>query len=273
MIIIMKLRMDGHKLLWHLDRLNDWANGKRIAPIHIDMGLSKDCNLRCLYCYGKVQKLDKSVISAEALLRFMKDAAEVGVKSIAMIGDGEPLMNQAVYDAVDIGKAAGLDIAVGTNGVLLAEEKLPEFLSKLTYLRFNISAASPKAYSFIHQCPERIFEKAINNIARCVEIKKKNKLNVTIGLQMVLIPECLDQAIPLAALGGKLGVDYFVIKHCSDSETGELNIPLEKYPSFEPTLKEAEKYSNDNYQVIVKWKKIMSPWNSFSFTDFRQWRC
>jgi len=88
--------------------------------------------------------------------------------------------------------------------------------------------------------------------------KKKTQYKVTIGMQMVLIPECLNQAVPLAKLGAELGVDYFVIKHCSDSETKELNIPLEIYPQFEPVLKEAEKYSNEKYQVIVKWKKILS---------------
>jgi len=188
----------------------------------------------------------------------MRDAAAVGVRSVAMIGDGEPLMNSAVYDAVDAGFEAGLDLSIGTNGVLLNQDKLPQLLRKLTYLRFNISAANAKAYSFIHQCPERLFAKTIENIEKCVEIKRVNNLDVTLGLQMVLIPECLDQVIPLAKLGAKLDVDYLVIKHCSDSETGELNIPLDRYPSFEPVLKQAESYSTDNYQVIVKWKKIMS---------------
>ena len=253
-----KLLMDGHKLLYHIDRLNDWHQGKRIAPIHIDMGLTKDCNLRCLYCYGKVQKLDKSVIPSEALLSFMRDAAEVGVKSIAMIGDGEPLMNPAVYDAVDTGYESGLDLSMGTNGILLNKNKIAGLLNKLTYLRFNISAATPERYSFIHNSAEKGFFKAIENIKECVAIKKSKKLPVTLGLQMVLIPECLDQVIPLARLGADIGVDYLVIKHCSDSETGELNIPLEKYPSYEPLLKSAEGFSTDEYQVIIKWRKIMS---------------
>jgi len=253
-----KLLLDTHKLLWHLDRLKDWLDGKRIAPIHIDMGLSKDCNLRCLYCYGKVQKLDKSVIPREPLLNFLRDAAEIGVKSVAMIGDGEPLMNPAVYDAVDCGYDCGLDLSMGTNGILLKDDKLPKLLKKLVYLRFNISAAAPQAYSKIHLCPERMFNIAIEKIRKCVEIKKKLSLKITIGMQMVLIPECADQIIPLSKLGAELGVDYLVIKHCSDSEDRELNIPLEQYPKYERDLKEAEQYSNDNYQVIVKWRKIMA---------------
>lgn len=43
---------------------------------------------------------------------------------------------------------------------------------------------------------------------------------VNSGLQMVLMPDFSDQIVPLAKLGKKLGVDYLVIKHCSDDEDG-----------------------------------------------------
>ncbi len=254
----LRLALDGHKLLWHLDRLAAWRRGERIAPIHIDMGLSKGCNLRCRYCYGKVQKLDNSTIPREALLRFMADAAAVGVRSVAMIGDGEPLVNPAVYDAAAAGSAAGLALAMGTNGVLLDRARLPELLRTLSYLRFNISAADETAYRSIHQGRNGDFARVVENVRATVAAKRAARLPVTIGLQMVLIPECDDQVLPLARLGAELGVDYFVVKHCSDSEDHELGIPLKEYPSYEPVLREAEALSTPAYQVIVKWKKIMA---------------
>lgn len=64
---------------------------------------------------------------------------------------------------------------------------------------------------------EKTFEEAINNIKKCVEINKKQNLNVTIGMQMVLIDDCVDQIVPQAALGQDLGVDYFVVKQTSES--------------------------------------------------------
>ncbi len=253
-----RLLMDGHKLLWHLDRLAAWQRGERIAPIHIDMGLTKGCNLRCRYCYGKVQKLDNSVIPRDALLRFMREAAAVGVRSVAMIGDGEPLVNPAVYEAATVGHAAGLALAMGTNGVLLDPDRLPALLPTLAYLRFNISAADEASYRRIHQGREGDFARAVANIRAAVAVRAAMGLPVTIGLQMVLIPECVDQVLPLARLGAELGVDYFVVKHCSDSEDHELGIPLERYPEFEPVLRQAEALSTERYQVIVKWQKIMA---------------
>jgi hypothetical protein len=81
-----------------------------------------------------------------------------------------------------------LDIALGTNGYLLNDEKLEDLLPCLTYLRFNFSAGESKRYAQIMSCPEDYFFKVYNSIKECVKIKKERNLPVTIGLQMVLMP-------------------------------------------------------------------------------------
>ena len=75
---------------------------------------------------------------------------------------------------------------------------------------------------------------------------------------MVLMPEFQDQIIPLTKLGKELGVDYLVIKHCSDDEDGTLGVDYDKYDALVDVLKEAESYSTDTYQVSAKWSKILS---------------
>ena len=53
-----KWNMDSHKLFWHLERLESWQKGERIAPLHIDMGISSGCNMACTFCYGVIQNRD-----------------------------------------------------------------------------------------------------------------------------------------------------------------------------------------------------------------------
>ena len=84
------------------------------------------------------------------------------------------------------------------------------------------------------------------------------KFDVTIGLQMVLMPQFSDQIMPLTKLGKELGVDYLVIKHCSDDETGSLGIDYSEYSNLVDMLKDAESYSDENYLVKAKWSKILS---------------
>ena len=252
--------LDGHKINWHQDRIKDWLAGKRIAPIEIEMAFTRRCNFNCKYCYGKLQVNDEKKITKEVIFNFLDDAAEIGVKSIAIIGDGESTCNPHVYDAIVHGKEKGLDMALGTNGSLLRKDKLPEILPCLTYLRFSISAGEKDRFCEIMGVREKEYNAVVDNIRECVRIKKEKNLPVTIGLQMVLMPEFIDQVMPLAKLGKKLGVDYLVIKHCSDDEEGHLGVEYKKY--FEDklikTLKKAEALSTKKYLVKAKWSKILS---------------
>jgi len=257
-----KYKMDGNKMLWHMERVQAWKNGERVAPLHIDAGLSKGCNIRCQYCYGVTQgnffkKGSERVFPRDALLQYMQDCGDLGVRSIALIGEAEPTLNPAVYEAIATGKKAGVDMSMGTNGVLFDTTKVgEEALEHLTWLRFNISAGSDYAYRRVHASKE--FNTVVEKIRFAVETKRKLNLDTTVGLQMVLTPQNVDQAVPLAQLGAELEVDYLVIKQCSDTQEGDIGVydQLEVYHDFGETLHQAETFSNPNYNVIVKWDKI-----------------
>jgi MoaA/NifB/PqqE/SkfB family radical SAM enzyme len=253
-----ELILDGHKLLWHKERLEAWLRGEKISPITIDCSLTRRCTYRCIYCYGQLQANDEKKMTKDIIFKFLDDAAEIGVKAISFVSDGESTCSPYFYDAILRGRANRLDMAVGTNGYLLKEERLEEILSALTYIRFNISAATPKRYAQIHKCDEKCYDKVCQIIRECVKIKKKKGLNVTIGLQMVFLPDFIDQVIPLARLGKEMGVDYVIFKHCSDDEAGSLGVNYSKYQKCIDTLKEAELYSDKDYLVAVKWSKILS---------------
>lgn len=250
------LILDGTKLAWHQERVAAWLKGERIAPITIDMALTRACNYKCEYCYGVLQENPRSLLTREILFNFLDDAAEIGVKGISLVSDGESTLSPHFVDFIEKGHANGLSMAVGTNGYLLDGEKLERILPRLTYLRFNLSAAEPSRYSEIHGVPESFFEVVCKNIANAVRIKRENNLNVTIGMQMVLKPEYADQILPLARLGRELQPDYLVIKHCSDDESGSLNVDYSRYKGLFDTLIVAEKLSTADYVVSVKWSKI-----------------
>ena len=46
------LILDGTKLAWHLDRVEKWQNGERIAPITIDMALTQKCSYACTFNFS-----------------------------------------------------------------------------------------------------------------------------------------------------------------------------------------------------------------------------
>tara|TARA_R110002110_G_scaffold192614_28_gene400901 strand:+ start:2267 stop:3388 length:1122 start_codon:yes stop_codon:yes gene_type:complete len=251
-----KLILDGTKIAWHEDRVAAWKRGERIAPVTIDMAMTRACNYGCHFCYAMLQENDRKVIDQKVMFEFLEDCAEIGVKGISLVSDGESTISPAFVDSVVKGGELGLSMACGTNGFVLNRRKLEQILPHMTYIRINISAGERERYAEIMGVKEAWFDRVCQNIRDMVDIKKKNNLDVTIGLQMVLMPEYADQVIPLAKLGKELRPDYLVIKHCSDNEDGDLGVDYGKYVELYDLLHEAETYSDDEYQVTVKWSKI-----------------
>ena len=251
-----ELILDGTKIAWHSDVVDKWQNGERIAPITIDMALTRACNFGCHFCYAMLQENDRETIDQKVSYEFLEDCAGIGVKGISLVSDGESTISPVFVDTVVRGNELGISMATGTNGFVLTRRRLEEILPHLTYLRINISAGEKQRYAEIMGVKEKWFDRVCQNISDMVAIKREQNLGVTIGLQMVLMPEYADQILPLARLGKKLRPDYLVIKHCSDDEDGNLGVDYEGYSQLEDVLREAEMLSDEEYKVVVKWSKI-----------------
>lgn len=256
------LILDGTKIHWHKERIAAWQRGERIAPITIDMALTRACNYSCSFCYAMFQENDRKVITKDIIFKFLEDCAEIGVKGISLVSDGESTISPVFSEACQKGHELGLSMAVGSNAFVMTKEKAEEVLPNLTYFRVNFSAGESKRYSEIMGVKEKSFDRVCQNISDMVEIKKRKKLDVTIGMQMVLMPQDADQIMPLARLGKKLRPDYLIIKHCTDNEDGELGIDYNEYEKLYETLREAEKLSDESYKVVIKWSKIKDKGNS-----------
>jgi len=244
---------DGCKMFWYEDKLQDFLRGKRLMPATIDIGIHKGCNMRCTFCYGTYQKPSKDYIPTEKLLEVADDAGWLGIKGIAVIGDGEPTLNPGLYPFVERLTARGVESAVATNGLLLDDEKTEILTKNCTWLRFNICGVGA-GYRRIHKgVPEGSFERIKGIITHAV----KNKGKCTIGLQMVLIPEAFDQVVPLAKLGVELGVDYVQIKQFSDAGTVmPMHFEMNRYDENTENLKEAEALGNDKTEIVIKWHAL-----------------
>ena len=250
----------------HRSRLEAWMRGERVAPITVDMALTQKCSFSCTYCYAGLQYNQAAPADWQTYKDLLDDFISIGhapgecVKGVSLVSDGESTESPYFYDFISYGKSLGIDMATGTNGYKLDPARFPELLKSLTYLRFNISAGEREAFKTVMGVKDKHWDVCMHNISEAVRVKKSLGLSVTIGLQMVLLPEYADQVIPLAILGREMGVDYTVIKHCSDDENGSLGVDYSFYRSelAMDLLKAAEALSTPEYSVQAKWSKMMT---------------
>ena len=259
-----KFNFDKDRLHFHKERVEALKRGERVAPITIDMALTQRCQMGCVFCYADLQQNPSTPLPWEIYKNFLDDCVQIGhkpgegVKGISLVSDGESTLSDHYLAFVKRAKENGIDIAAGTNGFGLRMEDIPELVQRLTYIRFNISGADPQSYSRIMGSSPKAFSKVIENIKECVQQKKKHGSNVTIGLQQVLLKQYADQVIPLALLGRELGVDYTLVKHCSDDEKGSLGVDYAWYRTelAQELLRNAEALSTEDYSVQAKWSKM-----------------
>lgn len=252
-----KLIIDGTKIGWHRDRVEAWNRGERIAPITMDVAFTRRCNAACDFCAAKTQasaspSLD---IPRDVAFQFIRDAADLGVKGISLISDGESTLVDYYAESIEEMDRLGIKVGLGTNGIAFDRPLLEQILPHVTYLRFNFSAGERKRYSEIMGVKEPIFDRVKENISAAVEIVKSQGLKCNLNMNLVCDPKDSDQLLPFARLAKELGVHYAVIKHCFVDDDGILAVSQD-YSHLEPLMKECEELSEPGFRVVAKWNRL-----------------
>lgn len=125
------------------------SHGRTIDYLRIS--LTDRCNLRCIYCMpaeGISQVPHDSMLSYDEILRFVRIAAEAGVRRVRLTG-GEPLVRKGVVDLVrELHAIDGIrDISLTTNGILLPKY-LPELVDAgLSRVNISMDTLDPAQYT------------------------------------------------------------------------------------------------------------------------------
>lgn len=250
-------RIDSHKLLYHVDRVNDWLKGKLVYPIYMEIAPSGGCNHRCIFCALDYLRYKPIFLDLNMLKSTLKQAGRIGVKSIMYAGEGEPLLHKDISEIVRYTKKAGMDVAITTNGVLLNKEASGNILKSLSWLRVSLNAGKSKTYAKIHRTKEADFYKVIRNIEEAVKIKNRNKLATTVGVQLLLIPENIKEVFILASILKNIGLDYLTIKPYSQHPFSINRIDQEfKYEDYAHMSHKLSQIEDKNFKIIFRYQTM-----------------
>lgn len=255
------LILDGHKLAWHYDRVQAWESGERIAPISVDMALTRACQANCRGCYAVLQEpQERSKITLDNFYALLDDFAAIKVRGVSLISDGESTISPYYIPFVKRASSLGIDIGGATNGWRFFPEVAEQVLPHLQWVRFTVLAG--KRESFLRMMhgnmnDKHIFWTAMHNISEAVRLKHKHGWKVTLGIQTFVTPEDAVEIIPFAQLALDLGVDYAIIKHTSDDETSSLGVDSQAYESVSTSIRQAEAMSTKQTLITAKWSKMI----------------
>ncbi|MEO1942961.1 MAG: radical SAM protein, partial [Candidatus Thioglobus sp.] len=259
-----KFSIDGHKMAYHpvevaklLSAENDVLKLLDIYPIYVEVSPVGACNHRCTFCavdYIGYEATNR--IEADVMMRVLEDMGSNGVKSIMYAGEGEPLIHKQINEIVAKTKEVGIDVSFTTNAVAMNDRFIENSLQHTSWVKVSLNGGSAKSYAQVHQTREIDFQRVINNLKKAVEFRNKNKLNCTIGVQSVLLPENADEMANLGKIiRDEIGADYFVIKPFSQ-EPSSINKLYEDIDYRSMTLRANEKrlkaLETENFKVSYR---------------------
>jgi len=123
-------------------------------PIHIDFETIFGCNLRCVMCthaHKDRHPQRQRLMDIGLFKRIIDEGSQLGLASIGLDQEGEPLLVSNLLDYISYAKQKGiLDIMINTNATLLDKEKTEALLhSGLTRIHFSLDAMKEETYDKI----------------------------------------------------------------------------------------------------------------------------
>lgn len=251
------LQLELHKLHYHVDRLAAWSQGEAIVPVTVEISPSSVCNHRCLMCGYEYLGHQLGVMAEPLLLKAVEGVVAAGVRGVVFAGDGEPFCNKSLPRAIDLLHLAGVDVAVSTNGAVMPDDHIPQLAGQLTWIRFSVNGTTAESYGRVHRCAPENYDLVLRKIERVVVEKQRRQTPVTVGVQLVLLPENMHGVGEFAQRIKDIGVDYLAFKpfyfNGNNRYGGDFSLD---YRAHEAELAGAEALSTPTFHCRMRWETL-----------------
>jgi MoaA/NifB/PqqE/SkfB family radical SAM enzyme len=113
-------------------------------PTFLNIEPTTRCNFNCWYCVGRSMKQED--IRVEDFAKVLDNFPSV--KTIALVGEGEPLMHKGFFDMADMARARGIRIMIISNGSAFSQSVIEKLCkSEIAYVSISIDSADPETFA------------------------------------------------------------------------------------------------------------------------------
>ena len=248
--------------------INDKSFLPEFGPLFINLDLTTACSYSCPFCVDSKIINTGKIFTYKQIKKIIDTLGSHGLKSVLLIGGGEPTLHPNFGVTVKYLKKKKLQVGIVTNGSFM--EKIigvSDSLVRGDWVRLSLDAGTDKTFQTLHRPKMKV---SLDKICRAVSKLKTLNKNLLIGFSFVIIWKGIEingvrlapnvNEIPLAAkLAKKSGFGYISFKPClfkvSNVES-LLYCNTEKFkknilPAIKNKIKEAKKISDKKFKVVI----------------------
>ncbi len=230
-------------------------------PLHLDIELTSDCNLKCKMCwqYKDPNAFPRGMMDFNLFKKLIDEGAKNGLCAIKLQSRGEAMMHPKIFEYSKYAKDKGImDIHLTTNGTLfLKKGKIDKlFNSGIDKLIFSIDDAHDESIDEIYKTKKPDIRSYFRKIG---EIKKQNKLNKPYLVVQTFCEKGED----------KNQKKEILKKEFPDADNFNINLLWESLPE-----KESLKNLKENYKFLpcsYLWSRLLIYWDGTVTTCCRDY--
>src|SRR5882724_10287532 len=146
---------------------------------NLRISVTDRCNIRCFYCMpedGVKFQPREEILSFEEIERFVRVAVSLGVRKLRVTG-GEPLLRKGLAKLIQrLNSIEGIqDLALTTNGVLLAEQAQDLYDAGLRRLNVHLDTLDRERFKLITRRDD--FDRVMRGIETALRVGYTVKIN------------------------------------------------------------------------------------------------
>jgi radical SAM protein with 4Fe4S-binding SPASM domain len=204
------------------------AGKKSYYPWSVEIHPTTRCNYDCTYCAYHLRNEANQSIPEDALKSLFDTLILNRAKGIFFSGGGEPLLYSGLEDHIIYLERRGIEVAVLTNGSLLADEKYSEMISSLNYIAISIPSLVEEEFRIMtgRKMPAHLPD--LPNFLR----SGRRKVPI-IGSRLVICSQNFKNIFDTILKIKSAGYDYCITKIAKDPEGRGLGLSQEEMAYLE----------------------------------------
>ena len=238
------------------------------SPISINLDLTTGCNYACDHCVDWDILNQPIKFDHYDLLNSLDRMSKNGLKSVILIGGGEPTLYSKFENIVEFLKERDMHVAVVSNGTGMHKiERVADLFTDNDWVRLSLDSGTDQTFQLMHKPKKQI---TLEQICQDVLEVKSNHPNLTLGFSYIVtwenayadgrkIVSNIDEIVPAAKIARDHSFNYLAIKPFlerskeNSAEIIEINQPFEEYRAtitrIIEGIKEAKKYETSNFKI------------------------
>ena len=118
----------------------------KVKPRFLYLEVTHRCNLECIACYTGAGREKVDSLNLAEQKSVVRQAKEMGVKTVSLSGSGEPLLYNDLFELIDYIRKLEMAAVVFTNGTLIDERAAEFLMSRSVFTYFKLYSLDPVVF-------------------------------------------------------------------------------------------------------------------------------